>query len=285
MIKLTNLHISSSNKEIIFKKLKLYGICVVKNYFSEENIKSLNIDYNNLFLKEAIEGSVKHDHPINKDGKFVRLKSNDELRNKYPNLYKMFHSDFMSDIAQRYFGEYDYILNSDIFLSHEKPSDKPLLPWHFDRINSLKFYTYLEDTDKTNGAFEYVPGSHREGYFRSNYFISQGVPIEELPNDIPDDEIVNPITINAKAGDLLIFNPDGFHKGGIVSEGKERKVIRGHTFCHPMRSYGYNKDPEFLTDKSKELNELLKYRIDNFGRVYDSEFMSQAVTRDKNKNI
>ena len=59
--------------------------------------------------------------------------------------------------------------------------------------------------------------------------------IEELKNrillDYPDlgytsDEVV-PVLGNA--GDLIIFDTDLFHLGGVVKENNERLIIRGHT--------------------------------------------------------
>ena len=47
----------------------------------------------------------------------------------------------------------------------------------------------------------------------------------------------NPSTIIADAGDLIIFDPDGFHRGGIIMEGQQRKVIRGQS--HPIPNRGY----------------------------------------------
>ena len=38
--------------------------------------------------------------------------------------------------------------------------------------------------------------------------------------------------IEGSAGDLVIFDSDGFHKGGTVEVGRERRVIRGHS--HPV---------------------------------------------------
>ena len=40
------------------------------------------------------------------------------------------------------------------------------------------------------------------------------------------------IPIEGKAGDLIIFNTDVWHRAGIVKKG-ERKVMRGHTRPNP----------------------------------------------------
>jgi len=151
-------------------------------------------------------------------------------------LHQIFSNPHMAKLARDYFGT-QIQLNDSIFFTHEIEADNPILPWHFDRQQSLKFYINLVDVDESNGAFEYDIGSHREGHFRANYYILMGTPIGEIPNDIPENELRNPTVISAKAGDLVIFDPDGFHRGGIVSPGRERKVVRGHTHPIPNRLY------------------------------------------------
>ena len=120
----------------------------------------------------------------------------------------IFSSDFIKDISDKYFGSKSLACN-DIFFTHEKESNISILPWHFDRQQSLKFYINLVNVDKTNGAFEYDIGSHREGHFRANFYILSGVKVGEIPNNIPENELHNPTTIIADAGDLIIFDPDG----------------------------------------------------------------------------
>jgi len=142
----------------------------------------------------------------------------------------------MKEIANKYF-ESDCLVNDDVFFTNEKASDTPILPWHFDRMQSLKFYINLLDVDEENRAFEFDLGSHREGHFRANYYILSGLKVGEIPNDIPDGELPNPVTISVKAGDLVIFDADGFHRGGVVSSGNERKVVRGHSHPIPNRAY------------------------------------------------
>jgi len=130
----------------------------------------------------------------------------------------------------------DYVLNDEIFLTHEQPSEIEILPWHFDRMHSLKFFINLVDVDETHGAFAYDIGSHKEGHFRAYYYMLSGTKVGEIPNDIPIKELHRPTTISAKAGSLVIFDSDGFHKGGLLTEG-ERKIIRGHTHAKPFVKY------------------------------------------------
>ncbi len=74
----------------------------------------------------------------------------------------------------------------------------------------------------------------------------------------------------------MILDPDGFHRGGVVGEGGERMIMRGHSHPYPVGvSYG---KPRFLTKnwflQSKfNLANLFK---DNYSRVMGKEMQSQA---------
>ena len=222
----------------IYKSIELldkFGVCVIKGFLSKEELDALTIEHSNVFNDDDPAILNVHNHPVNDEGMVARCKTN-KLSETYSTAKNIFLSDFMHEISLTYF-DAEILLNDDIFFTHEKESNTQILPWHFDRKQSLKFYINLLDVDERNGAFGYDIGSHREGHFRANYYLVSGVKTEEIPNDIPEEELHNPVTISVKAGDLVIFDPDGFHCGGIVSSGFERKVVRGHT--HPLSNRGY----------------------------------------------
>jgi len=228
--------IESINVSNVIDIIDRYGICVLKNYVSSSDISTLLIEHERSFNLENCDGIYSTEkHPTNKYGLVSRGKINN-FTDKFSITRSIFSSDFIKDISDKYFGSKSLACN-DIFFTHEKESNVPILPWHFDRQQSLKFYINLVNVNKTNGAFEYDIGSHREGHFRANFYILSGLKVGDIPNDIPDKELRNPTTIIANAGDLIIFDPDGFHRGGIIMEGQERKVIRGHS--HPIPNRGY----------------------------------------------
>ena len=103
---------------------------------------------------------------------------------------------------------------------------------HFDRIYTFKYFIYLTDVNENCGPFSVVPKSHIKG---KELRLQTKGEYEELKNrillDYPDlgytsDEVV-PVLGNA--GDLMIFDTDLFHLGGVVKENNERLIIRGHT--------------------------------------------------------
>ena len=121
-------------------------------------------------------------------------------------------------------------------ITHLKSCPKLILPWHYDRWQTLKFWIYLEDADAKDGAFEYCPGSHWQGRYRASYNMAIAKRINDLPNDIPYYRVSNPITVASNAGDMFIFDPDEFHRGGVVAKGHERKALKIDTYPKGRRN-------------------------------------------------
>jgi hypothetical protein len=231
--------VETSELSEILNKLRVYGLCHIPSYLSQNQLDILNKEFENVLSSDSSSVYGKSAHPRNEYGRTARfLPWHTSAKEDFPLMASVFTSEFMSRVAKQYYQPQDVDINDEVFITYEKASEKAILPWHFDRVQSLKFWFNLTDTTAENGAFEYCPGTHWEGHYRAGFHLSQGVPVEKIPNDIDDDLIRNPITIDLKAGDLLIFDPDGFHRGGFVLPGKERRVIRGHSHPKNGRRYG-----------------------------------------------
>lgn len=140
---------------------------------------------------------------------------------------------------------------SDVIGIESGPAPKPVTPWHADaskpaQQHRIKFYWYLNDVGAENGAFGYVPGSHKlTDHVRhatnakiQNYDEFRAVWREhDLPPDlaalrteieshiVSNAESDDRYTVAAKAATLIVFDERGLHRGGIVSEG-HRSVLR-----------------------------------------------------------
>ncbi len=273
-------------KEIdsVLSNLKKFGIAVIPNYLGSDVLVNLNKEFD-LSLSKAhfLESIISQSkHPLNPDGKTARLALwHRQALSDFPTICQIFRNDFMREIAEAYYGPNDVELNDQVFITYEKPSESPILPWHFDRIQSLKFWFNLTDTDSTNGAFEYCPGTHWEGHYRASFHLSQGLAVEDIPNDIDESMIMRPVTLSLNAGDLLIFDSDGFHRGGVVQPEKERRVIRGHT--HPVGIRRYGDRPLSAGWWQKSFLNINKWTGNASKRVIGELIQDRSVNRKKNK--
>ena len=103
---------------------------------------------------------------------------------------------------------------------------------HFDRLRSLKVLVYLEDVCENSGPFTICPGTTKTGAKIRRSFANIS-DYEEKKNrieiDYPELEY-EMFPVLGPAGTTIIFDSDTFHKGGSVSSGNTRTVIRSHWY-------------------------------------------------------
>lgn len=205
--------------------VKEYGLAIIPNYLTiEQNEKLLN-EFKDIL--STGDDASKTETPYS-DGQCVRVLRKKLDSSRYPVTSEVFGSDFMKAMKSEYLSE-ESSLNEEIFVVKDVVGSKHVAnDMHFDVIPTFKFFIYLSDTTKKNGAFTCVPKSH---VITQKIREEKGKKISdknlELTRDLPyqEDEIV---PIEGKAGTMIIFTTETFHKAGQVSEG-ERLVMRGHS--------------------------------------------------------
>lgn len=114
--------------------------------------------------------------------------------------------------------------------------------WHRDTMGrrQLKYILYLTDVDVSNGAFEYVPGSHRpKDKWRINKFLGKPLSNPRYTNE--DIETVmkelgyQSKKVIGKAGTLLIADTSGLHRGSPLLQG-ERVALTQYLADGPFAS-------------------------------------------------
>lgn len=225
------------NVDDIIDTLNIYGVAIVRDFVPSDQLDKIRGSFHQLFENEFECLNNRINHPNNPDGRQVNFDPKKAAEEGMPEYHNLFHSQFIDAVSKAYFSPHSYSLNPQIVLTHLHPSEKSILPWHFDRIQTLKFWIYLKDATQDDGALEYCPGSHWEGRYRASYHMATGTPVRAIPNDVADHRVQNPVTLAARAGDLIIFDPDGFHRGGVVAPGHERLVVRADTYPVPGRKY------------------------------------------------
>lgn len=196
------------------------GYSLVDSWFSLDELNRLR----DLFEIIINDKSLNTEYSVGKTSRLLKEHENTPERLE---LRRLMRGDKTKSICDKFF-KGDYKLNPDIFLALDVVGSKHIAhDLHFDIIPTLKFFVYLTDTDARNGALRIVPGSqnwtqrlrleHPEKLSLKNRDISRHLP-----------HLGDEVSIDGKAGDMIIFHTDVFHRTGDVSNG-ERKIIRGHS--------------------------------------------------------
>lgn len=236
MVTLEQITVRNKEFEKVVDKLDRYGICLVKKFLDPETLETLLAEHNKALSSsnENIQCEPYYNKEVEGTVGRAQLKS---LKNTFPATFETFTSLLVNKVAEEYFKDVTFILNEDIFFSEEKKSGSEILPWHFDREQSLKFYFPLSGGLAGEGCLEFDPGSHREGHFRANYFLLAGKKVKDIPNLIPENELHSPIVVESEPGDLIVFDADGFHRAGPIKSSSQRIILRGHTHVFPRAGY------------------------------------------------
>ncbi len=103
----------------------------------------------------------------------------------------------------------------------DTPENKNLFHWHQDTtyllgsLSGLTFWVPLGDVNEEKGTVELIPGSHKSGFYPFRCTLSNLSPKSSLsPQDVlleqdPEEE---PLRVNAKAGDLVVFRQMLLHR-------------------------------------------------------------------------
>lgn len=266
----------------IIETMRRYGISHVPGFISEQNLVQLNDEFLRVLTDKSSSILAQTGHPRNPEGRTARFTPwHQSALIDFPAITGLFLDEFMQEVANAYYYPHKVDVNDEVFITHEKPAEQPILPWHFDRVQSIKFWVYLTDTTVENGAFEYCPSTHWEGHYRAGFHLSQGCAVEDIPNDIDEELVRNPVSLELKAGDLLIFDSDGFHRGGVVQPGYERRVLRGHTHLSGVRRYGDR--PLSSGWWQKSIFNINKWTGNASKRVLGDRVQDQSINRKRNK--
>lgn len=133
-----------------------------------------------------------------------------------------------------------------VIVDYKEPGPEPLTGWHADQFphhgRCLKTMLYLTDTDATNGAFSYVPGSQtwvrslgtNDGQSMHTFeeLLAQPHHHSDLLTSVcshirSSDQSDDHYSLAGPAGTLIVFDANGLHRGGVVSKGS-RWLIRAH---------------------------------------------------------
>lgn len=206
--------------------LKKEGVFKIDSFYSSKMIKGMHDETMHLVKKKA--GNYEFGRNL-RGGELSKFRSS-------PHIFKAYSAKWMKDLNEAYVGHNDRYCK-EIYATYDYLNDKGLGRngyLHFDRYWAFKFFIYLTDIDKTNGAFSCVPGSHtkgksiREGAWNKtkNYSKVKNRILYDYDDMKEYEKLIEPV--EAPAGTVIVFDTDVFHMGGMVEDGKSRLVIRSH---------------------------------------------------------
>lgn len=206
--------IKSLNNDFHFKELKKNGFTVLKGFCKnpEDAVNELENHWNN---KKAWQDEVKSDTRLFGIDKKIKFFKSFFLKNQYLlNFFKKYISPNK--------------ISSFIMANKVIPKKNNIGSggnWHRDDKNGrqLKFILYLTDVKKNNGGFNYIKYTHKPinrilysyklGWNLNKYrFVQEEV--DRLPNKYQIVDVIG------KAGDLIIVDTSGIHKGSPIKSGK-----------------------------------------------------------------
>ena len=213
------------NLEEITKILEDKGVFKIDSFVPEKALIGLNQEFDEFLSKEH-KGAK---HTQYSKGRCAKVITNEYNKNDFPSTQSFFSNKEFKIIAKKHLGN-KVNLNTEIFVVEDVVGSKHIAnDLHYDVQNTLKFFLYLIDTTKENGAFTCVPGSHLyTKKYREVYKDKISYENRYLTRELDTKKSKEKISIEGKAGTLIIFDTDVWHQAGFVSKGT-RRVMRGHT--------------------------------------------------------
>lgn len=100
------------------------------------------------------------------------------------------------------------------FSKEENPGSATMYHFDMDRIKWLKFFFYLTDTTKDNGAHQFIKGSHNGNI--PDKFLKKGYARLNSQEVVNYYGVNNEITYEAPRGTIIAEDTSGLHRGNPV---------------------------------------------------------------------
>jgi len=215
-----------SDNHFLHENLKNNGIVLLKNFLNNERLQAVKCNYD-LSMNKILHNSFSHIKitPKNHYGINVPYLEDEYLgdtrhlhtRNilKFNKIFlELVCSDLLLDIATQYFQKKVFINQIDSyrllpFESHKYSS----FQWHHDGLGKkLNMMILLTDVNQNGQKMTYLKGSHLKHRSFKECFHSRvsDTEINEILNKNKFNQIVE---CTGKAGDVFIFDANGFHSG------------------------------------------------------------------------
>lgn len=247
MIKLSDFTISKFSKTLCYDILKKYGVVIIDKWLDSGELKLLESDWKKIReLKKNSEINYISEVGGKNFDYASYLVSSKNLK-RFDTIEAIFKKSepakFLNLIIKK-----PVNLNAEIYATYDVGSSTNIADSHFDKTWTLKMMIYLNDINEYgDGAFGVHPCTTdiARDKFR-NWFKNNSIDNEmTIGSDnyykmlnTDEDGIPPAVDIYGKAGTLIIFSTDCYHRGGFLKKNNIRKIIRGHTYPGKMLSIG-----------------------------------------------
>ncbi len=231
------------------------GICILEGFLASDQVRQISAELKRLHDEHA--AWLRHHQTAS--GYFMscsplRLK---QEAARAPALVGALRTPLIPAMSARYLGPGWYL--ETVIADFKNPSGNPITNWHSDdpaslRGMCLKFMFYLCDISSDNGAFAFVPKSHRligrlaqavgrhgetqealYDYFDMRQTALKVGSFDDILKSTEfnamDEAIVNAgndaFSVEAPAGSVIVFDSCGVHRGGVPEHGS-RSIFRAH---------------------------------------------------------
>jgi len=201
-----------------------HGLCILPEFVAGGTLDKLNEEFEQILSPDKKNGVDLIELNAGR-GAVAHLY---ELGEAVPNTQAFFGTEWMQEASDTYWGA-PARLNDNVYVMEEVPGTEHVAQdLHFDVLKTLKFFLYLNDVTAENGAFSCVPGSHHHTR-KLREQLGDDISYEKrcLTRDHPFGEN-DVVSIEGKAGTLIVFTTEVWHRAGKVSR-DTRRVMRGHT--------------------------------------------------------
>lgn len=236
----------------IIDEIKTKGYSIISNVFSDKVIKNLNLEFKEK--KEKGEISLEDDHYLMLSDPLYISKT----------AFDIATSDIVVDIASEFYGCTPFLCTQNFRLTKlNNLPPKTTQLFHADQNSAkfIKFFVYLNDVDENTGPFVYVDGSNKNKF--EHHLTKYRWDEKEIEYYYGKENIK---LITAKAGDLIIAQTTGFHKGKKPIN-KERTMLTINYLIHEEN--GMSKKFKVKKEWVNELNDPIKKNLFDFMEIVE----------------
>ncbi len=266
-------HNDKKNSEIL-KNINEDGLFIKKNFLTSyeiDEIKKILLNYK--FTLRQMDGEVKKKlskpkrykfDPENPKAVMYSVDSNFLINQKI--IQEILLKNEIYDIGRKYFGAEPLLDHVSLSIStnfNKDPDGEAAQLYHFDldRPKWLKFLTYVNDVDFSNGPHCFIKKTHKNNAIPFSLRSRGYVRIDDQNENIKN-LMKNEIKIKGKAGTTIIEDTKGFHKGSVVKKGYRILLniqINSSMFGTPYNVWKFEHiHKEFIEDFKKKRN-FFKY--------------------------